>query len=159
MPQDEHEQLFQEAIGRLVEAARYAEVDAEAVERLKHPKAILQVSVPLRMDDGSLQIFTGYRVRHEDTRGPTKGGIRYHPDVSLAEVKALAFWMTFKCAVVGVPFGGEWLERINTDAELYGGSGMGNLGRAQANPDQHHGQDFSLSLTVPPLGALFLVRA
>ncbi len=106
MPQDEHEQLFQEAIGRLVEAARYAEVDAEAVERLKHPKAILQVSVPLRMDDGSLQIFTGYRVRHEDTRGPTKGGIRYHPDVSLAEIKALAFWMTFKCAVVGVPFGG-----------------------------------------------------
>lgn len=106
MPQDEHEQLFQEAIGRLVEAARYAEVDAEAVERLKHPKAILQVSVPLRMDDGSLQIFTGYRVRHDDTRGPTKGGIRYHPNVSLAEIKALAFWMTFKCAVIGVPFGG-----------------------------------------------------
>jgi len=106
MPQDEHEQLFQEAIGRLVEAAPYAEVDAEAVERLKHPKAILQVSVPLRMDDGSLQIFTGYRVRHEDTRGPTKGGIRYHPKVSLAEIKALAFWMTFKCAVVGIPFGG-----------------------------------------------------
>ncbi|MHC4144880.1 MAG: Glu/Leu/Phe/Val family dehydrogenase, partial [Planctomycetota bacterium] len=61
---------------------------------------------PLRMDDGSLQVFTGYRVRHEDTRGPTKGGIRYHPNVSLAEVKALAFWMTFKCAVVGIPFGG-----------------------------------------------------
>jgi glutamate dehydrogenase (NADP+) len=58
------------------------------------------------MDDGSLQVFTGYRVRHEDTRGPTKGGIRYHPNVSLAEVKALAFWMTFKCAVVGIPFGG-----------------------------------------------------
>jgi glutamate dehydrogenase (NADP+) len=106
MPQNEHEQLFQEAIGRLVEAAGYAKVDTEAVERLKHPKAILQVSVPLRMDDGSLQIFTGYRVRHEDTRGPTKGGIRYHPNVSLAEVKALAFWMTFKCAVVGIPFGG-----------------------------------------------------
>ncbi|MHC4226766.1 MAG: Glu/Leu/Phe/Val family dehydrogenase [Planctomycetota bacterium] len=106
MPQDEHEQLFQEAIGRLSEAARFADVDSEAVERLKHPKAILQVSVPLRMDDGSLQVFTGYRVRHEDTRGPTKGGIRYHPNVSLAEVKALAFWMTFKCAVVGIPFGG-----------------------------------------------------
>ncbi|MHC4074508.1 MAG: Glu/Leu/Phe/Val family dehydrogenase [Planctomycetota bacterium] len=97
MPQDEHEQLFQEAIGRLSEAARFADVDSEAVERLKHPKAILQVSVPLRMDDGSLQVFTGY---------PTKGGIRYHPNVSLAEVKALAFWMTFKCAVVGIPFGG-----------------------------------------------------
>jgi len=58
------------------------------------------------MDDGSLKVFTGYRVRHDDTRGPTKGGIRYHPNVSLDEVKALAFWMTFKCAVVGVPFGG-----------------------------------------------------
>ncbi len=106
MPQDEHEQLFQEAIGRLSEAARYADVDTEAVERLKYPKAILQVSVPLRMDDGSLQMFTGYRVRHDDTRGPTKGGIRYHPSVTLDEVKALAFWMTFKCAVVGIPFGG-----------------------------------------------------
>ena len=80
MSQDQHEQLFQEAIGRLSEAAQFADVDAEAVERLKHPKAILQVSVPLRMDDGSLKLFTGYRVRHEDTRGPTKGGIRYHPD-------------------------------------------------------------------------------
>jgi glutamate dehydrogenase (NADP+) len=58
------------------------------------------------MDDGSLRVFTGYRVRHDDTRGPTKGGIRYHPDVDLAEVKALAFWMTFKCAVVGLPCGG-----------------------------------------------------
>ena len=106
MGQSEHEQLFEEAIERLGEAARFAKIDPEAIERLKHPKAILQVSVPLRMDDGSLQIFTGYRVRHDDTRGPTKGGIRYHPDVSLAEVKALAFWMTLKCAVVGVPFGG-----------------------------------------------------
>lgn len=106
MGQSEHEQLFEEAIERLDEAARFADIDPEAIERLKHPKAILQVSVPLRMDDGSLQIFTGYRVRHDDTRGPTKGGIRYHPDVSLAEVKALAFWMTLKCAVAGIPFGG-----------------------------------------------------
>ena len=58
------------------------------------------------MDDGSLRIFAGYRVRHDDTRGPTKGGIRYHPDVNLHEVKALAFWMTCKCAVVGIPYGG-----------------------------------------------------
>jgi len=106
MGQSEHEQLFEEAMERLGEAARFADIDPEAIERLKHPKAILQVSVPLRMDDGSLQIFTGYRVRHDDTRGPAKGGIRYHPDVSLAEVKSLAFWMTLKCAVVGIPFGG-----------------------------------------------------
>ena len=79
---------------------------AEAVERLKHPKAIVQVAVPVRMDDGSLQIFEGYRVRHDDSRGPGKGGIRFHPDVNLHEVKALAFWMTCKCAVVGIPYGG-----------------------------------------------------
>ena len=66
----------------------------------------LIVSVPVRRDDGTLDFFTGYRVRHDDTRGPTKGGLRYHPSVSLDEVKSLAFWMTFKCAVVGVPFGG-----------------------------------------------------
>ena len=98
--------LFQDAIGRLDAASAYAKIDQEALERLKYPKAILQVSIPLRMDDGSLRMLTGYRVRHDDARGPTKGGIRYHPDVTLAEVKALAFWMTCKCAVVGIPFGG-----------------------------------------------------
>ena len=98
--------IFEDAIRRLDRAFQYAEIDQEAVERLKHPKQILEVSIPVRMDDGSLRVFTGFRVRHDDTRGPTKGGIRYHPDVSLAEVKALAFWMTFKCAVAGLPFGG-----------------------------------------------------
>jgi glutamate dehydrogenase (NADP+) len=98
--------IFDDAIRRLDRAFQYADIDEEAVERLKHPKQILEVSIPVRMDDGSLQIFKGYRVRHDDTRGPTKGGIRYHPDVDLEEVKALAFWMTFKCAVAGIPFGG-----------------------------------------------------
>ena len=98
--------IFEDAIRRLDRAFQYAEIDQEAVERLKHPKQILQVSIPVRMDDGSLRVFTGFRVRHDDTRGPTKGGIRYHPDVNLAEVKALAFWMTFKCAVAGLPYGG-----------------------------------------------------
>ena len=98
--------LFQDAISRLDAASQYAEIDPEALERLKYPKAILQVSIPLRMNDGSLKMLTGYRVRHDDIRGPTKGGIRYHPDVTLAEVKTLAFWMTCKCAVVGIPFGG-----------------------------------------------------
>ena len=100
------EPIFQDALGRLDEAAKYADIDAEAVQRLKFPKATMEVSIPLRMDDGSLEIFTGYRVHHDNTRGPTKGGIRFHPNVSLDEVKALAFWMTFKCAIVGVPFGG-----------------------------------------------------
>ncbi|HIQ22045.1 MAG TPA: Glu/Leu/Phe/Val dehydrogenase [Planctomycetes bacterium] len=100
------EPIFSDAIKRLDDAFRYAEIDDEALLRLKHPQAVLQVSIPVRMDDGSLQIFDGYRVRHDDTRGPTKGGIRYHPDVTLDEVKALALWMTFKCAVVGLPYGG-----------------------------------------------------
>jgi glutamate dehydrogenase (NADP+) len=98
--------VFTDAISRLDRAFQYARIDEEALEKLKHPKAILQVSVPVRMDDGASRIFEGYRVRHNDTRGPTKGGLRYHPDVNLDEVKALAFWMTCKCAVVGIPYGG-----------------------------------------------------
>ncbi len=98
--------VFDDAVGRLDRAAAYAKLDQEAIERLKHPKAIIQVSIPVRMDDGSLRVFSGYRVRHDDTRGPAKGGIRFHPNVSLDEVKALALWMTCKCAVVGIPFGG-----------------------------------------------------
>jgi glutamate dehydrogenase (NADP+) len=98
--------IFDDAIKRLDEAAQYTAIDPEALEKLKHPKIIIQVSIPVRMDDGSLRIFDGYRVRHDDTRGPGKGGIRYHQDVDLAEVKALAFWMTCKCAAVGIPFGG-----------------------------------------------------
>jgi glutamate dehydrogenase (NADP+) len=98
--------IFDDAIRRLDKAFTYAEIDAEAVERLKHPRAIVQVAVPVRMDDGSLRVFEGYRVRHDDSRGPGKGGVRFHPDVNLHEVKALAFWMTCKCAVVGIPYGG-----------------------------------------------------
>lgn len=101
-----HGSIFNEALARLDKAFEYADIDAEAVKKLKYPKAIVEVSLPVRMDDGSLEIFTGYRVHHNDARGPTKGGIRFHPDVSLDEVKALAFWMTMKCAVVGIPYGG-----------------------------------------------------
>jgi glutamate dehydrogenase (NADP+) len=97
---------FEQALARLDKAFGYSSVDVEALERLKHPKAALEVSIPVRMDNGSLKIFTGYRVHHDNTRGPTKGGIRFHPEVSLDEVKALALWMTFKCAVVGIPYGG-----------------------------------------------------
>lgn len=106
MSESAHDAIFEDAIQRLDRAFQYANIDQEALLKLKHPKAILQVAVPVRMDDGKLRIFPGYRVRHDDTRGPTKGGIRYHPDVDLGEVKALAFWMTCKCAVVGIPYGG-----------------------------------------------------
>ena len=98
--------IFHSALERLEDASRIAEIDPETTQRLRHPQAVIQVSIPVRMDDGSLQIFTSYRVRHDDTRGPGKGGIRYHPDVTLSECKALAFWMTCKCAVVNIPFGG-----------------------------------------------------
>ena len=106
MPGHASTAIFADAVKRLDRAIQYADISPEAVERLKHPKAALEVSVPVRMDDGSLRIFTGYRIRHNDVRGPGKGGIRYHPDVSIDEVKALAFWMTFKCAVLDLPFGG-----------------------------------------------------
>ena len=98
--------LFDQAIARLDKAARFAKIAPETIEKLKLPKSSLEVSIPVRMDDGSLQIFTGYRVHHNNLRGPTKGGIRFHPQVSLDEVKSLAFWMTIKCAVVGIPYGG-----------------------------------------------------
>lgn len=98
--------LFEDALLQLDEAAQYSLADPETLERLKHPQNALIVSIPVRMDDGSLKIFTGYRVRYNDSRGPTKGGIRFHPAVDLDEVKALSFWMTLKCAVVGLPFGG-----------------------------------------------------
>lgn len=106
MPQHNPDGIFNDAIKRLDRAAEFAEIDSEALEKLRYPKAVLQVSIPVRMDDGRLRVFQGYRVRHDDTRGPTKGGIRFHPNVHLGEVEALAFWMTCKCAVAGIPFGG-----------------------------------------------------
>ena len=98
--------LFSDASQRLEEALAYASISEDAIERLKLPKSSLKVSIPVRMDNGELRIFPGYRVRYDDTRGPTKGGIRYHQDVSIDEVQSLAFWMTFKCAVANLPFGG-----------------------------------------------------
>ena len=73
---------------------------------LREPRRELTVHFPVKMDDGSVEVFTGYRVQHNLGRGPAKGGIRYHQDVTLDEVKALAMWMTWKCAVVGIPYGG-----------------------------------------------------
>jgi glutamate dehydrogenase (NADP+) len=98
--------LLSDANQRLEKALRYVSIADDAVERLKFPKASLTVSIPVRMDDGSLKVFQGYRVRYDDSRGPTKGGVRFHPNVSLDEVQSLAFWMTFKCAALNIPFGG-----------------------------------------------------
>ena len=100
------ESLFADALQRLDDALQHTEVSPDTLERLRVPKSSLKVSCPVRMDDGSLKIFSGYRVRYDDTRGPTKGGIRFHPNVSIDEVQSLAFWMTFKCAVLDLPYGG-----------------------------------------------------
>jgi glutamate dehydrogenase (NAD(P)+) len=81
-------------------------IEDNLVNVLSECKKALSVSVPTRMDDGSVRVFQGYRVTHNVARGPSKGGIRYHPDVTLDEVKALAMWMTWKCALMGIPFGG-----------------------------------------------------
>ena len=81
-------------------------MDEGVLEMLKHTKRELEVHFPVKMDDGSMKIFTGYRVVHNPARGPAKGGIRFHPNVNLDEVRALAMWMTWKTAVVNVPFGG-----------------------------------------------------
>ena len=98
--------LFADAMTRLDDALEHVDISADAIERLKFPKSSLSVSLPVRMDDGSLQVFQGFRVRYDDTRGPTKGGVRFHPGVNLDEVQSLAFWMTFKCAALNIPFGG-----------------------------------------------------
>jgi glutamate dehydrogenase (NAD(P)+) len=94
------------ALQQLDEAAGKMNLDPGVHEVLRHPRRALEVAVPTRMDDGAIRVFEGYRVHHNTSRGPSKGGIRYHPAVSLDEVKALAMWMTWKCAVVGIPFGG-----------------------------------------------------
>ena len=97
---------WQIALQQLDEVAKEISLDPGIHQILKHPKRSLTVSIPIRMDDGNIKVFTGFRIQHNINRGPAKGGIRYHPNVTLDEVKALAMWMTWKCAVVGIPYGG-----------------------------------------------------
>src|SRR6202034_453068 len=87
-------------------AAEYLKLDPGLRQILRTPKRVLEVSVPTKMDNGQIKVFTGFRVQHNVARGPAKGGIRYHPAVTLDEVKALAMWMTWKTATVNIPFGG-----------------------------------------------------
>lgn len=94
------------AIQQLEQAAARIGTEDGIVEKLKYPKRIMTVSIPTEMDNGTEHVFTGYRVQHNMDRGPCKGGLRYHPDVTLDEVIALAMWMTWKCAVVNIPYGG-----------------------------------------------------
>ena len=98
--------LLDRALTRLDEAASHLKIDADVIEKLKYPRETTKMRLMIRMDDGSRKSFLAWRCRYDDTRGPTKGGIRFHPDSSIEEVETLAFWMTFKCAVMNLPYGG-----------------------------------------------------
>lgn len=87
-------------------AAAHMDIESWVVDRLKVTDMEVSVNIPVHMDDGGMRIFKGYRVQHSGVRGPYKGGIRYHPDTDLDEVRALAMWMTWKSAVVNIPYGG-----------------------------------------------------
>src|SRR5690606_21362216 len=98
--------LLDRPLIRLDEAASYLDADRDVIEKLKYPRETTKMRLMIRLDDGSRKSLLSWRCRYDDTRGPTKGGIRYHPDASADEVEALAFWMTFKCAVMNLPYGG-----------------------------------------------------
>lgn len=98
--------LYQDALFQLEKSGQIGRIDPNILERLKYPKRAVQISIPVRLDDGSVKTFEGYRVQHNMTLGPGKGGIRFHPHVSLSETAALSMLMTFKCSLVGLPLGG-----------------------------------------------------
>ena len=98
--------LYRTAVAQLDEVAKNVDLEPDLHERLRHPRRALVVSVPVRMDDGRTEVFYGYRVHHNTVLGPTKGGLRFAPDVNLGEVTALAMLMSWKCALVGLPYGG-----------------------------------------------------
>ena len=97
---------FEVALKQLDEAAKLIKLDKGLHQVLANPKRVLTVSLPVKMDNGEIRVFTGFRSQHNDARGPYKGGIRYHPQVTIDEVKALSMWMTWKCAVADIPYGG-----------------------------------------------------
>jgi len=97
---------FENALKQFNAAAKAMNLTENQIAMIKEPRRVTEVKLPVRMDDGRIEVFKGYRVQHNIARGPAKGGIRFHPDVTVDEVKALAFWMTFKCAVVNIPMGG-----------------------------------------------------
>ena len=98
--------LLDHALVRLDEAASHLNIDSDVIEKLKYARETTKARLMIRMDDGSRKSFLAWRCRYDDTRGPTKGGIRFHPDSTADEVETLAFWMTFKCAVMNLPYGG-----------------------------------------------------
>ncbi|WP_435349358.1 glutamate dehydrogenase GdhB [Haloarchaeobius sp. HRN-SO-5] len=103
----QHEESALETARRQLErAASIVDVDDGTIERLNHPERVQRVSIPLKRDDGTIEVFTGYRAQHDSVRGPFKGGLRFHPGVTEEECIGLSMWMTWKCAVMDLPFGG-----------------------------------------------------
>jgi glutamate dehydrogenase (NAD(P)+) len=102
----ESESALETARRQLHHAATHLDIDQHIVERLKFPKKVHEVTIPIKRDDGTIEVFTGYRAQHDSVRGPFKGGLRYHPDVTRDECVGLGMWMTWKCAVMDLPFGG-----------------------------------------------------
>ena len=98
--------VFRMAAQQFDEVAAFMELPDEIHERCKWPKRLISVSVPVRLDDGRTEVYFGHRVQHHLSRGPVKGGLRYHPSVDLGEVAALAMWMNWKCALMRLPYGG-----------------------------------------------------
>jgi glutamate dehydrogenase (NAD(P)+) len=106
LPPELDDPLFLQAVGQLDQALVHAGVDGSVAERLRYPERALAVSIPVRLDDASLGVYAGYRVQHSSVLGPTKGGVRYDKAVTLGECAALAMWMTWKCALLRLPYGG-----------------------------------------------------
>ncbi|TCO11260.1 glutamate dehydrogenase (NADP+) [Camelimonas lactis] len=120
---------LEQALTRLDDAARYLDLDADVLEKLKYPRETTKMRLMVRMDDGSRKSFMAWRCRYDDTRGPTKGGIRFHPQASMDEVETLAFWMTFKCAVMNLPYGGG-KGAVQVDPHLLSKAELERLSRA-----------------------------
>lgn len=123
--------LLEIARTQIKNACDKLELDSSVYEVLKSPMRVLEVSFPVTMDDGSIKLFTGYRAQHNNACGPFKGGLRFHPAVCLDEVKALSTWMTFKCSVVGLPYGGG-KGGINIDPRDYSKSELERISRGFA---------------------------
>ncbi len=120
---------FEDALLRVKSLAKLADINPEIIDAISHPKEIMSVCLPVRMDNGSKRYFRAYRCRYNNILGPTKGGIRFHPNVNIDEVQALALWMTIKCAVVGLPFGGS-KGGITVDPKLLSPMELERLSRA-----------------------------
>lgn len=121
--------LLDRALIRLEDAASHLSIDQDVIEKLKYPRETTKTRLLIRMDDGSRKSFLAWRCRYDDTRGPTKGGIRFHPDSTIEEVETLAFWMTFKCAVMNLPYGGG-KGAVRVDSRALSKSELERLSRA-----------------------------